>query len=158
MQAPLPVPVLLAELAAFAGRIERLLSQAEVDWWGRPKPNEWSLTEAVCHLRDVEQEVHLPRFEAVLAAENAFLPGVAADDWAESRRYQEQDGAAALQAFLVARQKTVALLSQLDTSIWQRRGQHAFFGPTTLHELLNLVVSHDRVHGEQVKRLVMRDE
>lgn len=157
MQAPPPVPILLAELAAFPRTLERLLAEPGLDWRWRPEPNQWSLTEVTCHLRDVEREVHLPRFEAVIAAENAFIAGVAADDWAKTRHYQEQDGRAALHDFLLARQNTVARLSELDDESWQRRGQHAFFGPTTLHELLNLVVGHDRAHGEQVKRLVRRD-
>jgi hypothetical protein len=138
--------------------VERLLAEPGVDWLWRPEPNQWSLTEAVCHLRDVEQEVHLPRFEAVIAAENAFIAGASPDDWAQSRRYQEQDGRAALRDFVQTRQKTIAALNELDEPIWQRRGQHAFFGPTTLHELLNLVVGHDRAHGEQVKRLVRLDQ
>jgi hypothetical protein len=157
LQAPPPIPVLLTELAAFPRHLEQLLSSAAVDWLWRPKPDHWSLTEVVCHLRDVEQEVHLPRFESVIAAENAFLAGVAADDWAESRRYQSQDGRAALQTFLEVRQKTITILNGLDNHIWQRRGQHAFFGPTTTHELLNLIVSHDRAHGEQVRTLVRHD-
>jgi hypothetical protein len=148
----------LAELAAFPGTLERLLAEPALEWLWRPGANQWSLTEVACHLRDVEREVHLPRFEAVIAAENAFIAGVAADDWAVSRHYQEQDGRAALHDFLQARQKTIAVLSELDGAIWQRRGQHAFFGPTTLHELLNLVTGHDRAHGEQVKRLVRRDQ
>jgi hypothetical protein len=158
LQAPPPVPILLAELAAFPGTLERLLAEPGVDWLWRPEPGQWSLTEVACHLRDVEREVHLPRFEAVIAAENAFIAGVAADDWAESRHYQEQDGRAALHDFLQARQKTIAVLRELDLPIWQRQGQHAFFGPTTLHELLNLVIGHDRAHGEQVKRLAKHNQ
>ena len=157
MQAPPPVSILLAELAAFPGTLERLPAEPALEWLWRPGPNQWSLTEVTCHLRDVEREVHLPRFEAVIAVENAFIAGVAADDWAKSRHYQEQDGRAALRDFLQARQKTIAVLSALDDSIWQRRGQHAFFGPTTIHELLNLVVGHDRAHGEQIKTLVKRN-
>ncbi len=54
-------------------------------------------------------------------------------------------------AFLAARQKNLALLDDLDNSIWQRMGRHAFFGPTSLQELVNLAVQHDEVHLQQIQ-------
>ena len=73
---PPPVGELLAELAAFGERVVRLLADATVDWSHRPAAGEWSLTEIACHLRDVEREVHQARFNALLADDSAFLPGV----------------------------------------------------------------------------------
>jgi hypothetical protein len=154
MQAPLPVPTLLERLAAFAERIEIILETPGLNWLWRPSLNGWSLTEVACHLRDVEREVHQPRFEAVLRADNAFLPGVSADDWAIERNYQRQDGRAALADFLTARQRGLMTLAELPEESWERRGEHAFFGPTTMHELLNLVAGHDKAHWQQVEELV----
>jgi hypothetical protein len=156
MQSPPPVSTLLERLGAFAERLEAALSLPQLDWLWRPAIGHWSLTEVLCHLRDVEREVHLPRFEAVLRADNAFLPGVSADDWAVERRYQEQDGSAALNVFLAARRRSLAMLSGLPEESWERRGEHAFFGPTSMHELLNLVVGHDRAHWEQIEELLHR--
>jgi hypothetical protein len=109
----------------------------------------------VCHLRDVEREIHQPRFQALLAAENAFLAGVAADEWAESRRYQEQDGLTALADFVQARAETGRLLAGTPAGYWQRQGRHSFFGPTSAHELLSLVVEHDQAHLQQVNDLLL---
>ena len=55
----------------------------QISW--RPAPDEWSFTEIACHLRDVDQEVNLPRMRKVLLEENAFLPGVVSDPWVEER-------------------------------------------------------------------------
>jgi hypothetical protein len=153
MQEPPPVPLLLDRLAAFAADIE---AQAPLvsDWRWRPAPEQWSLTEVFCHLRDVEQEIHQSRFRALLAAENAFLPGVAADEWAVTRGYQDQDGAQALADFVRARRETVAMLNGVDERYWRRHGRHSFFGPTSSHELLALVVDHDHAHWEQITALI----
>lgn len=150
---PPPIADLLAELRGFSYLIAGLLSDSSIQWPVSPNPGEWSLTEVACHLRDVELEVHLPRLRAVLEQEDAFLAGVDADQWADLRRYREQNGPTAARDFLDARDQTIALLSGLPDEAWQRQGQHTFFGPTTLHELVNLAVQHDRVHAHQIDQL-----
>ena len=57
--------------------------------------------------------------------------------------------------FLAARDETLALLSPLPSEIWQRQGQHTFFGPTSLHEIVYLAVQHDRLHARQIDELTM---
>lgn len=154
MQKPPPVPTLLRRLDAFARDVEQSLSDPIVDWECAPAPGEWCLTEVVCHLRDVEREVHQQRFRSLIEEGETFLPGVVADDWVEERAYREQHGPTALDHFLEARRETLALLRNLEDAAWQRQGQHAFFGPTTLHELLNLAVQHDAAHWEQINHLL----
>lgn len=150
MQEPPPVTTLLIELEAFATAVAQLLEGEDIDWQWRPDGDEWSITEVMCHLRDVEREVHQVRFRDLIAAENVFLPGVVADDWIQQRQYQLQDGRAALRDFLVARSQTLVLLEDVPAQTWDRRGQHAFFGLTSLHELLNLAVEHDKAHFDQL--------
>lgn len=150
MQAPPPVTTLLIELEAFATAVTQLLADDSIDWQWRPDENEWSITEVVCHLRDVEREVHQTRFRDLVAAENVFLPGVVADGWIQQRQYQMQDGRAALRDFLAARSQTLVLLEDVPEQLWDRRGQHAFFGPTSLHELLYLAAQHDKAHFDQL--------
>ena len=41
-------------------------------------------------MRDVEREVHRPRYRAVIREDNPFLPGVSSDEWAKLRDYQGQ--------------------------------------------------------------------
>lgn len=154
---PPPVGELLAELAAFRARVVRLLADESVDWQRRPTAAEWSLTEIACHLRDVEREVHAARFASLLAGDSAFLPGVNADEWAIARSYRAENGPAAAAAFVTARAKTIDRLAPLPLELWDRQGQHTFFGPTSLHELVYLAVQHDRVHGQQIDALVAQD-
>jgi hypothetical protein len=154
MQDPPPVETLLQQFAAFADRLAEALADPVIDWQCRPAAGEWCLTEVSCHLRDVEREVHQPRFRALIANDNAFLSGAVADSWVEERNYREQSGPKALAEFLNAREESIELLSNLEQHYWQRKGQHTFFGPTTMHELLNLAVQHDAAHWEQVLELL----
>ena len=153
MQTPPSVSTLLESLETFAAGISRSLPAA-VDWQWRPAPAEWSLAEVMCHLRDVEREVHQPRFHAVLQEEMPFIAGVSSNEWAGARGYRKQDGPQARDAFLAARAETLSLLRTLDESDWQRAGSHSFFGMTTMHELLNLVTKHDNVHRQQIAMLL----
>lgn len=154
MQNPPAIETLFAQLVQFGQNLQRELSDPAIDWQCRPAEGEWCLTEVACHLRDVEQEVHQPRFQAILRADNAFLPGAVADSWVDERRYRDQSGPAALAEFCAARRETAAMLTGLDAAMWERTGQHSFFGPTSLHELLYLVVQHDQAHWEQIQELL----
>jgi HAD superfamily hydrolase (TIGR01549 family) len=128
----------------------------EMLWSERPADGEWSMTEVFCHLRDVEQEVNQPRLDSVIEFSNPFIAGQDTDPWAETRHYRDQDGRQALSEFIVARQKVITLLESLDSGDWQRPARHAIFGPTRLQELVEIIASHDRLHQQQVSRLVRR--
>ena len=154
MQAPPPVANLLIQIATMTTNIQNAISQPRIDWKDRPEDGGWSLTEAICHLRDVEIEVHQERFKAILAEENAFLPGVSADEWAQIRRYQEQDGETAFNDFFSARKNTLMMLQDLPPDNWERQGRHAFFGPTSMHEILFLLARHDDIHLEQIRAIL----
>ena len=154
MQVPPPVSSLLQQLATMAANVQSVLTESDVDWLWRPAEDEWSLTELICHLRDVECEVHQFRFRALIENDNPFITGVAADEWAESRNYKQQDGPSALQAYIQARGETLTMLDSLDEAMWARQGRHAFFGPTSTHEILYLAVRHDEIHWEQIKALL----
>jgi uncharacterized damage-inducible protein DinB len=150
---PPPPAELLAELGRFRDRVAALPLDDAATWQTRPAPDEWSLGEVLCHLRDVEREVHQARIAAVLTEDRAFLQGVNADEWAEPRDYCNQDAPEAQADYLAARDATMATLRNLPAEAWQRQGQHTFFGPTTLQELVFLVVQHDRVHDKQIAAL-----
>ena len=155
MQAPPPVPNLLIQLKTMASNVNTILGYEQIDWLWRSQDTEWSLTEVMCHLRDVEAEIHQTRFTAVLNENDVFLAGVSADDWAVSRKYRDQDGVEAIADFLTARERTITLLEKLSPEMWDRFGVHAFFGRTTLHELLFLVSRHDELHWEQITSLIV---
>jgi len=87
-------------------------SLAEEAWHAHPIQGEWGLVEILCHLRDVDREVNLPRVYKMLNETNPFLPGKNTDAWAVERDYAHQDGIQALQDFIYARQELLSLVEE----------------------------------------------
>jgi hypothetical protein len=154
MQVPPPVNELLDRLNTMVNNVRSVEAKNDLNWTWRPTESNWSLNEVVCHLRDVEREVHQWRFHALVDSENAFIPGVSADEWAQERHYRQQDGPNALDEFIEVRSKTITLLQSFSSAMWERQGRHAFFGPTSMHELLYIVVRHDALHWTQIQELL----
>ena len=141
---------LLAALRSTPAALATLTASLPSEAWRRPPAaGEWSLTEIICHLRDVEREVNLPRIRKVLEEQNPFLVGEVTDDWVKERRCADQDGLRALRDFTDARKQTLAALEVLQAE-WSRPARHAIFGPTTLQELVGFMAGHDRAHVQQV--------
>jgi FMN phosphatase YigB (HAD superfamily) len=118
----------------------------------RPAPKEWSPSEVLCHLRDVDTDVNLWRLRKVMNEVNPFIPGQDTDRWADTRQYCLQDGLAALVDFTKARTQLLNLLINLTEQEWDRPARHAIFGPTSLRELVNIIAGHDILHIQQVFR------
>jgi HAD superfamily hydrolase (TIGR01549 family) len=143
---------LLATLSATPAALDSLCRGLLPDSW-RKRPNEgqWCPTEIICHMRDVEREVNLPRVKSVLNESNPFIPGKDTDPWAEQRQYIQQDGARALQNFISTRQELLSLLKNNPLDAWERTARHAILGPTDLAELVGIIAEHDRLHIRQVQ-------
>ncbi len=132
-----------------AGLATLMVGLSPEGWKKAPAPGEWSPTEIVCHLRDVDREVNLPRIQKVLSGENPFLPGEVTDVWVKERNCADQDGPQALREFILARKEMLELLDGLSEE-WGRPARHAIFGPTSLQELAGFMAGHDRVHVHQI--------
>jgi FMN phosphatase YigB (HAD superfamily) len=146
---------ILATLRSTEAVIHEFCSRVEAASWNqRPTTGEWSLTEIICHLRDVDSEVNLPRLQKVIQESNPFVPGKDTDLWAEERHYINQDGLQAMAHFKAARRKLISLLSDLEPDSWQRPARHAIFGPTCLQEVANIIAGHDRLHIQQILQTV----
>jgi FMN phosphatase YigB (HAD superfamily) len=119
------------------------------NWTHKIQPDEWSITEIICHLRDVDVEVNIPRIRAVLDEQYPFLPGMDTDPWANERQYICQNGYEALYHFISVRKKLLALISSMQAEDWERTARHAILGRTKMAELVNIIASHDRIHIKQ---------
>lgn len=145
---------IVAILRSTPAVLDTLCREIPVDSWvSHPIQGEWSLTEILCHLRDVENEVNIQRFEKVLTEENPFIAGRDTDQWAQERRYIEQDGRLALDQFTAARVKILEKLENLTDGAWDLPARHTIFGPTRLVELASIAAAHDRLHIQQVLQL-----
>jgi FMN phosphatase YigB (HAD superfamily) len=115
----------------------------------RARRGEWAPVEILCHLRDVDIEVNLPRIRRILKERNPHLTGVDSDVWAEERRYLQQEFESALVTFQKARMEYLGYLEELTDEDWQRPGRHTILGRTDLTELTRIAAEHDRLHIRQ---------
>lgn len=147
---------ILAILKSTAAVLPGLCKKMPSDQWStRFSENEWCQTEILCHLRDVEVEVNLPRLRKAIETSNPFIAGVDTDPWAEQRNYRQQSGEQALREFLQARLELICTLRELSPETWARKVLHAIFGPTSLQELSGIIAAHDRIH---IRQLVQNQE
>jgi len=124
------------------------------EWVIEPAHQEWALSEVVCHLRDTELEIHQPQLKLMLEREGAFIPRPDTSIWASERDYLHVDGAKALQDFTSARKSNLKLLKKLDNGMWARKARHAIFGPTNFLEATGFMADHDRMHLQQVQKIL----
>jgi FMN phosphatase YigB (HAD superfamily) len=144
-----------AILRATPAALDTLTSDLPGSTWVMPPAvNEWCLTEIICHLRDVEIEVNLPRLRKILDESNPFIAGQDTDPWVDERQYKDQDGPAALADFTTARVHLLTTLDRLSQNSWNRAARHAIFGPTDLKELANIISGHDQLHIRQIHSLL----
>jgi HAD superfamily hydrolase (TIGR01549 family) len=116
----------------------------------RPSKDEWSIVEIICHLRDADKEVNIPRFESLLDESDIFLSGVDTDPWVKERSYQKEECQNALSEYELYRSKLLRLVHSLPENLWERTLRHSIFGPTKPAELVGFVATHDRSHVQQV--------
>lgn len=121
-------------------------------WRRTPADGEWAPLEILCHLRDLEIEVNQPRFRLILEQDEPFIPHSDTDHLAEERDYISQAPDRCQGSFTKARLATIETLSNLNPSDWQRLGRHSLFGPTSLQELVRVVIDHDLIHLHQLRR------
>ncbi|MFP3853735.1 MAG: HAD-IA family hydrolase [Anaerolineales bacterium] len=144
-----------AIIARMRGYLSALLQHTKdlsVDQWrAKAKNRDWSALEILCHLRDTEREVNLPRLQTLLTDPTPFIPGVNPDEWAAERKYQLQDPAQSLGEFVKARQEMIASLINLKPEQWQIPARHALLGPTTMAEIMAVAADHNLIHLRQLR-------
>ena len=123
-------------------------------WELEPSQVEWALNEVVCHLRDTEREINQLQLKLMLTREDAFIPRPDTTVWASERDYLHEDGVVALQEFTLARLETLDLLKNLGADMWSRKARHAIFGPTDFLEVCSFMADHDRMHVQQVWKIL----
>ena len=117
----------------------------------RPTPDAWSITEILCHLRDVE-EFYLARVRLILDNRNPVLLAFDPDRWAIERQYRRCAWQPALAAFAARRAETLSVLATLGEKAWERGGAHPLRGWMTVRRIVHGWAKHDTEHTDQVDR------
>ncbi|HEU4386947.1 MAG TPA: DinB family protein [Blastocatellia bacterium] len=128
------------------------LDEETLRW--RPIPNKWSVKEALCHLRDIERELFLSRYQAMLREHEPVLVSIDPDRIALERDYIKQDAQTALAEFTRARADVVRLLESAPVDAWARRGVHRTRGLITIEQTVASQKDHDLNHLFRIKDVV----
>ncbi len=123
----------------------------ETDWNRPPRKNAWAVNQILCHLRDVEREVYLPRVQTLMSVDNPHISAIDTDQWADERGYAQQSGEDAFDAFTHARLALIAKLESLIHDQWNRPARHSLLGPTNLAEIMKFAADHDVLHLAQIR-------
>jgi HAD superfamily hydrolase (TIGR01549 family) len=146
-----PAAILARARGHLAAMLTLLEELPEGHWSIAPIEGEWSLGEILCHLRDVEREVHLDRLNLMLMEEDAHLIGADTDKWAEQRQYHDQPGQEAFATFIQSRLTLIDRLTDLAHEDWERRARHTLLGPMRLNEVMAIANDHDTIHLAQLR-------
>jgi|SRR5688572_21329652 len=147
---------LLWNLRSLPNELQDLIGDLDEDTlrW-RPIPDKWSIKEIMCHLRDMEREAYLARYQSMLGEENPFLPNVDQNRIAYESDYINQDAKAALAEFKQLREETIRTLDGAPAESWSRGGTHETDGPMTIEQLVvRQIKGNDLNHLVQMKDIV----
>jgi hypothetical protein len=125
----------------------------------RPAPGKWSILEIVCHMRDMERDAYIARWEKILSENNPTLPDRDGDRYALERGYRTERLADVLRDWKALRKQTLKLLKTIKGDAWSRPGVHETAGPMTAESLLQrLAVGNDAAHLGQIEGIKARFE
>ena len=120
----------------------------------RPSPDEFSILENVCHLRDIEIEGYAVRISRILAEDEPVLADVDGTKLSIERDYNRQDLKHALVEFTSARNQNLAIVYEVPLGELERSGTMEGVGKITLERLLEMMLEHDQSHLEDIERIL----
>lgn len=119
-------------------------------------PDEFSILENICHLRDLELQGYTPRIVRILAESDPSLADFDGARVAAESNYNNEQPGFALQAFQTARLENVEVLRALTQGQLNREGTLAGVGTITLRRLAEMMREHDEGHLEDLRVLSQR--
>jgi hypothetical protein len=154
--------ITLAALAGFPDQLEAYYSvvpSAYKNWrpqsWDGVPSEPFTPIEQVCHVKDIEIDGYHVRFRRTLEESNPVLASLDGEVLAAERSYATADTVAVLAEFRSARNKTVALISNLTPQQLARAAE--FEGNrVTLRGLVHNLCSHDQQHLAGIQWLLAR--
>ena len=145
---------LIEEMAASAASIRGLVggvSDHQARW--TPDASSWSVLEVINHLLDEEREDFRVRLDIILHRPGDPWPPIDPEGWVTARRYNEQDPGVSLQAFLSAREESLAWLRELPPPDWDAECEAPWGSSIRAGDIMAAWVAHDLLHTRQLVEL-----
>jgi hypothetical protein len=116
-------------------------------------PDEFSILENICHLRDLELQGYTPRIVRMLAESDPPLADFDGARVAAESNYQNEETQVALWTFQMARKANVDRLRSLTQEELARGGTLEGVGRITLRQLAEKMREHDQGHLDDLRVL-----
>ena len=143
---------LLAQLAHTPAQLAELIDGLPEDSARvRHAPDEFSVVENICHLRDIEVEGYAIRIRRLITENHPVLSDIDGTRLAIERSYNRQDLQEALMTFTRARQENISSLSGASDSEFEREADLEGVGKITLERLLEIMWEHDEGHVDELR-------
>lgn len=124
-----------------------------------PSPGKWSIQEIICHMRDMERDAYLARYQRILNEANPLLKNIDGDAYVIERQYRRMKLSEVIRDFRNLRKETLKLLKKVRDDQWLRPGIHETDGPLTVELLLKRqAIGNDEAHLGQIEHIKMRYE
>ncbi len=119
----------------------------------RPAEGKWSIKEVLAHLADGEVVLGA-RIRMVAAMDRPVIVGYDQDALVARLAYDKVEAAELLANFAAVRAINVALLERLPDEAFARVGLHNERGEESLATMVFMYAGHDRLHEQQIQRLL----
>lgn len=140
----------ISALAAFPEQLRKQVAGLHVDALRyRPAPSEWSITEVIGHLIDIDVLMRA-RIGKMVSSDNPQLQALDINGSVRDRDYQNKQATFLLHSLAEHRAEFVEQIRYLRPEALQRIGQHPTRGQLSVAGLITVVVGHDLIHSEQI--------
>jgi hypothetical protein len=119
----------------------------------RPAPDQWSITEILAHLADVEIVIGW-RMRSILGDPGTAVQAYDQNSWVIACHYEKRDPRKSIELHRAVREANLALLKSLTPAQWKHFGQHSERGQESIEHIARMVAGHDLNHIQQIERIV----
>jgi len=146
-----------AEITAYLRQVPDLIDEVidgltDEELRRRPSPDEWSILEVCCHLRDAAQEEGV-RIRRLVEEVEPTLEPYDQEEWARERNYQDEDPGRVRTAQRAFWGGLAYQLEGLTDEHWERAGIHPEIGRVTVRSRAERQVEHGQAHLTQLKAI-----
>ena len=120
----------------------------------KPTPKRWSISENIAHLIDVEQRNTFLRVKSIAEQDHPSLIDYDQNLEYENGTYSGRDGRDLLAEFRDVRAASVAYLSAMAPTAFERTGQHPEVGSIRASQIVSLWAFHDLSHIRQIAEII----
>ncbi len=131
---------------------EVLQGLSDHDFRCRPSPDEWSILEVCCHLRDYAQ-IEGQRVRRLVEEDEPALEGWDEQELARERQYAEDDPHRVRTALCAFWGGLAYQLEGLTDEQWERGGTHPEIGRVSVRSRADRQVKHARTHLKQLREI-----